>query len=282
MEWMERMNLAADELERSLTGEVDYARLARTACCSVYHFQRMFAYLADLPLSEYVRRRRMSRAAVDLRAGMKVIDVAQRYGYALPTAFTRAFQAVHGVPPSRVRDGGVPVRAFPPIVLQGMVQGRDPLEYRLESRGAFRVVGISAPLDRQMEANFRTVPDFWAAAVREGMLPRLSALRNAPPEGLLGVCFCPDEGEWRYAIAVASTLPAGELEAYDVPAAAWAVFSGAGDNRSLQALQRRVFTQWLPTSGYAYGSAPDLEVYLRADPQDARYELWIPVVRAGE
>ena len=78
MEWMERMNLAVDELERSLTGEVDYARLARTACCSVYHFQRMFAYLADLPLSEYVRRRRMSRAAVDLRAGMKVIDVAHR------------------------------------------------------------------------------------------------------------------------------------------------------------------------------------------------------------
>ena len=32
-------------------------------------------------------------------------------------------------------------------------------------------------------------------------------------------------------------------------------------------------------SGYEYGNAPDVEVYLNPDPQNAQYEVWIPVVK---
>lgn len=86
MEWIERWNRAMDEIELSLTGEIDCERLGRIACCSAYHFQRMFTYLAGVPLGEYVRRRRMSLAAADLQAGRdKVIDIAARYGYESPT-----------------------------------------------------------------------------------------------------------------------------------------------------------------------------------------------------
>ncbi|MFU0827450.1 MAG: hypothetical protein ACFWTJ_07940 [Lachnoclostridium sp.] len=51
-------------------------------------------------LSEYIRRRKMSLAAVDLQSGKeKVIDVSLKYGYDLPTAFNRAFKSVHGITP---------------------------------------------------------------------------------------------------------------------------------------------------------------------------------------
>ena len=117
MEWMERWNQAMDEIEQNLTGEIDYERLGRIACCSAYHFQRMFTYLAGVPLGEYVRRRRMSLAAADLQAGRdKVIDIAARYGYESPTAFNRAFRAVHGIAPSAVRSGGMPVKCYPRLV----------------------------------------------------------------------------------------------------------------------------------------------------------------------
>ena len=108
MEWIERLNQAMDYIEKHITEEIDYERLAQVACCSTYHFQRMFAYMADVSLSEYIRRRRMSLAAEDLQGGAKkIIDVAYKYGYASPTAFNRAFQSVHGVAPSRVREEGV-------------------------------------------------------------------------------------------------------------------------------------------------------------------------------
>ena len=77
MEWVERLNEAIGYIEEHLTDEIDYKQLGHIACCSSYHFQRMFAYMAGVPLSEYMLRRRMSLGAVDLQAmDMKFIDVA--------------------------------------------------------------------------------------------------------------------------------------------------------------------------------------------------------------
>ncbi len=110
MEWMERLNETICYIEEHLTKEIDYERLGQIACCSSYHFQRMFTYMAGIPLSEYIRRRKMSLAAVDLQGkSMKIIDVAGKYGYNSPTAFNRAFQSVHGIAPSAVKNEGVSV-----------------------------------------------------------------------------------------------------------------------------------------------------------------------------
>ena len=77
MEWMERLNSAMDYIEKNLTDKIDYQQLGRIACCSSYHFQRMFSYMAGMPLSEYIRKRKMSLAAVDLQGNdAKIIDIA--------------------------------------------------------------------------------------------------------------------------------------------------------------------------------------------------------------
>ena len=77
----------------------------------------------------------------------------------------------------------------------------------------------------------------------------------------------------------ASTKQDAALEECVIPAATWAIFPGTGTTQSLQELERRILTEWLPSSGYEYGQAPDIEVYLNADPQNAKYEVWIPVVK---
>jgi len=282
MEWIDRLNAAIDDIEAHLTDEIDYARLGQIACCSAYHFQRMFAYMAGVPLSEYIRRRRMSLAAVDLQSSEgKVIDVAAKYGYKSPTAFNRAFQSIHGVAPSAVRQGGVTVKSFPPLTFKIIVKGVEEMNYRVEEHGPFRIIGTCVPLDRDIEKNFSCVPAKWAEAAAGGTLERIAALMDAQPMGVLGVSCCNDEEPWRYFIAVSSTKEAPGLEEYIVPAATWAVFPGQGPSSSVQELERRIVTQWLPTSGYEYGNAPDIEVYLTTDPQDAKYEVWIPVVKRG-
>ena len=63
-----------------------------------------------------------------------------------------------------------------------------------------------------------------------------------------------------------------------VPAFTWAVFPGEGAcPGAIQELERRIVTEWLPTSGYEYDNGPDIEVYLNPDPSDAKFEVWIPV-----
>lgn len=280
MEWIERLNHAIDYIEEHLTEEIEYEQLGRIACCSAYHFQRMFTYMAGVPLSEYIRRRKMSLAAVDLQGGdAKIIDVAAKYGYSSPTAFNRAFQSVHGIAPSAVKSEGVSVKSFPPLVFKITVKGVEEMNYRIETKDAFRVIGVSQPLHRELEKNFAVVPTMWQTAATDGTVQKLAALMNAEPMGLLGVSACGEEEDWKYFIAVSSTKPAGEFEEYTVPAATWAVFAGEGTNLSIQDLEQRIVTEWLPTSGYEYGNAPDIEVYLNPDPQNAKFEVWIPVVK---
>ncbi|MCI9549592.1 MAG: AraC family transcriptional regulator [Oscillospiraceae bacterium] len=277
MEWIDRLNQAVDYLEGHLEAP-DLGEAARIACCSPYHFQRMFTLPAGAPLSEYIRRRKMSRAAADLQHGERIVDVALKYGYSSPTAFNRAFQAVHGLPPSAAKTPGAVLKSHPPLRFAITVQGVEEMEYRIEKRDAFRIVGVSAPLSKDMEENFQCVPQLWGKAAVDGTIPRLAGLMDGEPRGLLGVCDGLESA--RYYIAVASSAPAGEgLEEYTVPAFTWAVFPGTGEGApAIQALERRVVTEWLPTSGYEYAEGPDVEVYL--DPECTKFEVWIPVVKA--
>ncbi len=280
MEWIERLNEAIGYIEEHLTGEIDYERLGQIACCSSYHFQRMFTYMAGVPLSEYIRRRKMSLAAVDLQGkSMKIIDVAGKYGYNSPTAFNRAFQSVHGIAPSAVKNEGVSVKSFPPVLFKITVRGVEEMNYRIETKDAFRIAGVSVPLNKDIEKNFSAIPAKWQEISANGTLQRLIRMMDTPPMGVLGVSTCNDTEPWRYYIAVSTSQETNDLEYYTVPAATWAIFSGEGTNQSIQDLERRIVTEWLPTSGYGYGNAPDVEVYLNPDPQNAQYEVWIPVVK---
>jgi len=281
MEWIERLNGAINYIEEHLGEEIDLNEASKIACCSTYHFQRMFAYMADIPLSEYMRRRRMSLAAVDLQSGdNKVIDVALKYGYDSPTAFNRAFKNIHGIAPSQAKEKGVVLKAFPPIIFRITIKGDSEMNYRIEKKEAFRIVGVSSPLEKEIEKNFEIVPTMWSNAASSGMIAQLAMMMDSELKGLLDVSSCNEAEDWKYYIAVASTksLPDG-MEEYIIPSATWAIFTGEGTNQSIQGLEKRIVTEWLPTSGYEYGNAPDIEVYLNPDPQNAKYEVWIPVVR---
>ncbi len=280
MKWVERLNEAIGYMEEHLTDEIDYEQLGRIACCSSYHFQRMFTYMAGIPLSEYIRRRKMSLAAVDLQGSdMKIVDVAEKYGYHSPTAFNRAFQSVHGIAPSAVKSEGVPVKSYPPVSFKITVKGAEEMNYRIETKDSFRIVGVSVPLHKDIEQNFAVIPSKWQEVSENGTLQKLAGMMNMAPMGVLGVSTCNDSEEWRYYIAVASSKESDGFEMYTVPAATWAVFPGEGINESIQELERRIVTEWLPASGYEYGDGPDVEVYINPDPQNAKYEVWIPVVK---
>lgn len=284
MDWIDRLNEAVRYIEDNLTGEIEYEKLGQIACCSAYHFQRMFNYIAGVPLSEYIRRRKMSLAAADIQGGeAKIIDVAAKYGYSSPTAFNRAFQSVHGVSPSAVRGEGVAIKSFPPITIKVTVKGVEEMNYRIETRKAFRIVGKSFPLSWEIERNFAEVPQMWQGAVEDGTIEKIVSLMNGEPRGVLGVSVCTDGEEWRYYIAVSSAAEIDDaLEEYVVPGCTWAVFPGSGTGKSIQELEGRIVTEWLPTSGYEFTNEPDIEVYFEPNPENTAYEVWIPVRKRQE
>ncbi|MCG8463822.1 MAG: AraC family transcriptional regulator, partial [Xanthomonadales bacterium] len=101
MNWPERMNAAIAFIEVRLHGELSLEDVAGVARCSKYHFQRVFYAAFQVTCAEYIRRRRLTLAAVALmNSDQSIAGIALNFGYDSPNAFTRAFRNVHGVNPS--------------------------------------------------------------------------------------------------------------------------------------------------------------------------------------
>ena len=286
MDWIEKMNAAIIHIEQHITDKLNTEDIAKIADCSAYHFQRMFAYMTGIPLSEYIRRRRMSLAIADLKSdNMKIIDVALKYGYQSPTAFNRAFQSVHGIAPSLVKLDGVSVKSYSPLSFQMVIKGVEGLDFRIETREAFRVAGISIPLYGDFESMDEPVEQIWRIAEGNGTIQKLKQFMGKEPSGLLEVMM-PDENteSWRYLISVATDAPIDEsLEEYIVDAYTWAIFSYEGKTiEETQDLGKRVISEWLPTSGYEYDNGPDISVHAKDGPAGAILEYWLPIKKSGK
>ena len=154
------------------------------------------------------------------------------------------------------------------------------MNYRIEEKAAFRIVGFREPITNDPEEAFKSVPLFWQKTAPH--IPQILSLMNGEPKGLLGVSTCNEvEGKQNYYyIAVASDKPVPDgMSELSVPKNTWAVFPGSGTQSDIQTLQTRIVSEWLPTSGYEWANAPDVEVYLNDDPQNMQFEVWLPVMK---
>ena len=67
MEWLKRMNSVLDYIENNLDGEIDDHKIAMLSASSKGMFQRFFAIITDMTLSEYIRKRKLTQAAYDIQ-----------------------------------------------------------------------------------------------------------------------------------------------------------------------------------------------------------------------
>ncbi|GHD07528.1 helix-turn-helix domain-containing protein [Zhihengliuella salsuginis] len=141
---MQQWNQAIEMIEADLAADIDIADVARAAATSEYHFRRMFSTLAGMPVSEYIRRRRMTIAAADLIRGEGVLETAVKYGYTSAEAFTRAFKGVHGISPGAARTSGASLASQSRLSFHLRVEGTTPMKHRIVDMPAFTLAGLSA------------------------------------------------------------------------------------------------------------------------------------------
>ena len=283
MEWLDKLNKSIEYIEDNLDGEINYEEAAKLACCSCYHYQRMFSYIAGVTLSEYIRNRRMTKAAIDLQNGEKVMDVSLKYGYESPTSFNRAFKKVHEVSPSMAQKKGTFLKSYSPISFKLTIKGVEEMKYRIKKKEAFRVVGVQRELTNDFEENSIKVPQLWKESLENGKLSEIMALmdeNNAGAPGVLGLNACNgEEKDWKYYIAVSTDKPISKgMYEYTVPASTWAIFRGQGNMpQAIQDVEKRVLTEWLPTSGYEFDQCINIEVYLDDKKEDSNFEVWLSI-----
>ncbi|MFC8342246.1 GyrI-like domain-containing protein [Streptomyces sp. NPDC057280] len=282
---LERLNQAMEHIECRLDQDIEVAALARVAATSEYHLRRMFSALAGMPLSEYIRRRRLTLAGADVLASRAtLLEIAVRYGYGSGEAFARAFRAMHGVGPSEARRTGAALSSQPRMAFRLIVEGSSSMRYRVVDKADFSVVGLKKRVPLVHAGPNQAIIDF-VRGIDPQRVERLKQLSDQEPEGIVAVCDNLDpsraegtELDYYHAVITSAAAPEGAT-ALAVPAGTWAVFTASGPApQAIQELWRDVFTEWFPSNPYRSRTGPEiLRTRLSPGTNEADAELWLPV-----
>lgn len=266
MDSLKNMNAAMQYIENNLTHEIDFKEVAKIAYCSEYHFKRMFSFLAGISLSEYIRCRRLTLAAFELKNNnVKVIDIAIKYGYNSPDSFARAFQNLHGITPSEARNSSHSLKAYSPMTFQLSIQGGNEMNYRIEEKEPFRIIGITKRVPIVFNGVNEEIASMWKSLNPES-IQTLKSLSNIAPTGIISASTnfsegrMAEKGELDHYIGVATTKDCPEqFKQLEVAASTWAIFEAAYPfPDALQNVWGRIYSEWFPSSNYelaeGYGS----------------------------
>ncbi len=291
MEWLSSIRRAIDYMEAHLEENISAVDVASEVNMSSFFFQRGFSIMTGYTVAEYLRNRRLYKAAVDLANGDdKIIDIAFRYCYETPESFAKAFSRFHGAAPSEVRKGGR-IKTFLPLVIEISIHGGNLMDYKIQTRSAFKVIGFERIFES--DTSYQEIPKFWReyaekylSNILHGKEPTTAQEKAIAANcvGEYGICI--DDlagGAFRYLIAGMYTggdVPAG-MTVYEIPAGDWAIFDCYGANpKTLQETNTKIYKEWLPANpDYEFSGKASVEWYSKGDMTDANYHsaIWIPI-----
>lgn len=288
MDWITGIQNAINYIEEHLTEEIDFDKAAAEAACSSFYFQRIFGILCDIPLSEYIRNRRLSLAGNELNASdAKVVDIALRYGYESPESFSRAFSKFHGITPSEAKKNGSKLKSFSRLSVKITLSGGSVMDYKIIEKDSFEIIEKVETQPIENEINAKSIPDFWTRSHNDGTVKSL--LENTIDKTFIfGVCYgnnSDNAKSFEYSIGAVcdgkTIVPKG-FRKNTIPARTWAIFEckGAMPN-AMQDMWHKITSEFFPTSGYQPTYEMDIEAYAEGDMNDENYrsEIWIPVVK---
>lgn len=281
MNWSEVISRAIEYIENNLTNDITIEDIANYLYISSFYFQKGFSMLCGYSVGEYIRNRKLSLAGYELlHTDNKIIDIALKYGYDSPDSFTKAFTRFHGSTPSSVRRGGK-VKEFAPLKINLMLKGGYTMEYKIEEKEAFRVVGLKDSF--KYETANQEIPKIWKKFFMKNIFSKMK------PKYAVNIDTNMGRDVFDYVIGDdynSSLKVPKDFEIIEIPKFTWVVFSCIGPaSVKMQETNERIFKEWLPNSNdYEIAAGYNIEMYsnpkdYKKGIDDEKYysEIWIPV-----
>lgn len=280
MNLIKPFNDTIDYIERVLNDEIDEKQVAYLSGYSFAMFSRLFSILTDMTLSEYIRNRRLSEAAILLReTDKKIIDIAMNCGYESPDSFTTAFKNIHGYTPSEVRNGK-PFKLVSRVQLALSVRGGRSMKITIQKKKAFIVAGIN-----EQSINSSLCPSVWDKLYGKYSHDELASLGEGQSVGVCHDIESPGTINYMagYIVKDANKAENMGLDILEVEEAEYAIVELTGSvPECIHNGWKYAMEVFFPEYGYVHSGSPDFEYYYEGDMdnKDYKMELWIPITKA--
>lgn len=280
MNIIKSFNNTIDYLETVLDDEIDEKKVTQLSGYSYSMFSRLFSILTETTLSEYLRSRRLTEAAVILRnKDEKIINVAFKFGYESSDSFGTAFKNFHGFTPSEVRNGK-PFKLVSRVQLALSVRGGRSMNITIQKKQAFTVAGVN-----EQSINSSLCPSVWDKLYEKYSHDELASLGNGQS---VGVCHDVENSSTinymaGYIVNDVDKARSMGLDVLEVDEAEYVVVELVGSvPESIHNGWKYAMKVFFPEHGYIHSGKPDFEYYHEGDmhSKDYKMELWIPITKA--
>ena len=280
MNIIKSFNNTIDYLETVLNDEIDEKKVTQLSGYSYSMFSRLFSILTETTLSEYLRSRRLTEAAVILRnTDEKIIDVAFKFGYESSDSFGTAFKNFHGFTPSEVRNGK-PFKLVSRVQLALSVRGGRSMNITIQKKKAFTVAGVN-----EQSINSSLCPNVWDKLYEKYSHDELASLGSGQS---MGVCHDVENSSTinymaGYIVNDVDKATSLGLDVLEVEEAEYAVVELVGSvPECIHNGWKYAMEVFFPEHGYIHSGKPDFEYYYEGDmhSNDYKMELWIPMTKA--
>lgn len=274
MKNVDKLNDLIEYIEINLEKNISDDEMCRILGVNSYTLYRIFLFVTDISLTDYIRNRRLSKAALDIiNSDKKIIDIAYNYGYNSPDGFSRAFFKFHGIKPSEVKKKYQYLKNYPPYHFNN-ADNNFELDYRIEESNAFELNGYSFECDANQIKIM--APEFWKQKMANNAVKEI--LDNNISYGIIQFDEnYPINTKTKYYIASNKKLP--NSSRLVISSSKWAIFklktfeNRVYDGNYFYNFSHYVYTNWIPYTNYNISSLPELEVYY----PDGQIEWWLPI-----
>lgn len=275
---MDDLLVIINRIEENIDQGIDYTQLCKGLSISSSSLQRIFPVLFNITLSDYIRKRRLAKAAFELKQTQhSILEIALKYGYETPDAFTIAFKKQHGATPSAVRKGA-PINLFNSLKLNLSVEGGNYLPIEIKTLPAFCVAGISI----NTTVNSPDISMLWEQLSESDVVDDLISLSSGKS---FGVCYDMQEnGQIKYMAGWEIENPEKvkqlPVEVVQIESSTFAIIPCTGEiPESIHKAWNYIWKQFFPESGYIYSGKVDLEFYPEkvTDSKDYQMQILVPI-----
>lgn len=280
MNIIKAFNDTIDYIETVLDDEIDEKKVTHLSGYSYSMFSRLFSILTEITLSEYLRSRRLTEAAISLRdTDEKIIDIAFKFRYESSDSFGTAFKNFHGYTPSEVRNGK-PFKLVSRVQLALSVRGGRSMNIKIQKKKAFAVAGVN-----EQNINSSLCPTIWDKLYKKYSHDELAILGEGESVGMCHDVESPNTINYMAGYIITDVDKARNmgLDVLEVEEAEYAIVELTGSvPECIHKGWKYVMEVFFPEHGYVHSGKPDFEYYYEGDMDspDYRMELWIPIVKS--
>lgn len=280
-------------MEEHIFEDINYAQVAKSVHMSSYNFHRTFSFIVGMTANEYIRKRRLTLAAMELQTtDISVIDAACKYGYESPESFSKAFSRFHGSTPKQAKHKGAKLHLFNPLVIKITLEGGSIMDYKIEHKECQQFLALVRPFSNETsnDDNGHSIPDFWSECFEKDLIEPMKLLHSEGKRDLYGLCSPVKDNETHFnygiGILIDEDTDLTKLEHFTkngyiiwkTEPADYAVFKCFGpDGDCLGETWSKFFKEFVPQTGYTQTDDTDYEIYYEHGEKDLFCELWVPV-----